>query len=376
MLTIGLNAKILTSPGTNGIKRYLLQMLKQLSKRDIQIVLFTPVCIDQQSLGIDKPNIKQVLPSRSFGNSLLSKVMWQFYYLPRLLCKTAIDIFWGPNHNLPLVCPKRVKTVVTIHDLVWLDHRNTMRFTNWLSNLINVPSAVRKADLICAVSEFTAQQLGEAYPKVKDKIAVVPNAAYDVVNEAPKADQPNDQGVTSGHIMMLGTFEPRKNHQRFLAAYSRLPIELKATHPLVIAGSPGWGKVDLPALVTTYGLTQYVTLLQAQSDACIQAWLKQARFLALPSLYEGFGLPIVEAHRFGVPVLTANNSSMVEVGGEGAIFVDPYSVDDIYQGILRLVSDDDLCQQLKIGALNNVQRYSWDKSSAQMFTLMQCVVGK
>jgi len=136
-------------------------------------------------------------------------------------------------------------------------------------------------------------------------------------------------GIVKPYVLFVGTLEPRKNLRRLLGAWAGLPAALRQSHQLVIAGGKGWGGVDVPQLVQALGLGDTALVLGYVSDAQLAGLYAHARFLAMPSLYEGFGLPLVESMAHGVPVLTANCSAMPEVAGDAGVLVNPLSEPDI-----------------------------------------------
>ena len=178
-------------------------------------------------------------------------------------------------------------------------------------------------------------------------------------------------GIDRPYFLFVGTLEPRKNLPRLLTAYSRLGESIKEQAILVIAGGKGWGGVDVNEVVAELGLVSHVRILGYVDEITLAALYANAQFLAMPSLYEGFGLPLVEAMISGTPVLTSNNSSMPEVAGNAGWLVDALDIGSIGNGLNKLICDEQLRGKLAANAKSNVARFSWDKSAQLLITVFE-----
>jgi glycosyltransferase involved in cell wall biosynthesis len=283
------------------------------------------------------------------------------------------DVFWGPAHRLPLHLPASTARVVTIHDLCWLKAPQTMRTTTrWLDHLL-MPRAIAQADKVVVVSHATARDVREAFPAAAAKVVVIAEGA----SPLPRPDVMSalrTLGVEGPFILFVGTLEPRKNLARLLDAFALL-CKGRATAPLlVIAGGTGWGHQALQAKCRSLGTAAHVRLLGRVSDQVLSTLYRHALFLAMPSLYEGFGLPLVEAMAQGTPVLTSNTASMPEVAGDAGLLVDPLSSASIHQGLLAMVNDTALRQRKADAALGQAELFSWSRSGqATLDVLRQAV---
>ena len=158
---------------------------------------------------------------------------------------------------------------------------------------------------------------------------------------------------------------------RLLQAYDSLPLSIKGKIKLVIVGGKGWGKVNLLDTVTQLDLTECVKVLGRVDDMALATLYANAQFLAMPSLYEGFGLPLVEAMSYGTPVLTANNSSMPEVAGNAGLLVDALDVESIADGLQEMITNNELRERLAKNAKSNASRFSWDESAKKLITVFE-----
>lgn len=353
-MRIGVDARSLSREVT-GIGYYTVNIINELDKQGIETILFSP-----SSLSIDVSRLKNCrVVCKSYKN-LIVRQIWSELYLPLILKKFNLDLFWGPSHRIPLRIPNGIAAVVTIHDLVWKKSPQTMRKRTLVLESLFMPRSLRKADLIISDTQSTSDDLQEFFIDTANKIRQISLAPRfsDMPKEQSKVEIPSES-----YILFVGTIEPRKNLKRLIAAYSQLQPRIKDTFNFIIVGGNGWGDENIENLIIDSGLKNNIKLTSYVSDSELIELYKGAYCLVMPSLYEGFGLPILEAQKFGVPVITSNISSMPEVVGEGGILVDPYSLESIRSGLERLMSDKKLRKKLAVKAKENVAKYSWDKTT-------------
>lgn len=283
--------------------------------------------------------------------------------LPLWLAQDRPDVFWAPAHRLPLWIPAGTARVVTIHDLCWLRAPQTMRTSTRRLDAMLVPHAVARADRILAVSEATGADLRESFPAAADRVVVVPAAA----ERLPPPDDGGllrTLGVDTPYVLFVGTREPRKNLLRLVRAFVTV-CDRSPQLGLVIAGGDGWGdRGDLDTLLAIPALAGRVRMLGRIDDRQLSTLYAHALCLAMPSLYEGFGLPLLEALDHGTPVVTSNVSSMPEVAGDAGLLVDPLSIDSIAHALLRIAQEPRLRASLAARAKPQAARFSWDRAAA------------
>ena len=305
----------------------------------------------------------------NWDNSILRQA-WGNTILPIWARQDSVDIFWGPAHRLPRFLPSNMSRVLTIHDLVWKHAGNTMRPISRLRERLQMPSAVKAADVIFAVSISTAQAAKAAFPRECKKLSVI-NLGVNLPADCPSRSFLCQFGIQTPYFLFIGTLEPRKNLDRLLLAFSKLSEQEKGSTKLVIAGGVGWGNLNIDKKVREFGLDSYVHLLGYVDEDTLNTLYKYAEFLVMPSLYEGFGLPLVEAMAHGVPVLTSNNSSMPEVAGEAGFLVDPLDVDSISHGLSEMINNKTLRAELASKAKPTAENFNWDKSAQQFITALE-----
>ena len=166
-------------------------------------------------------------------------------------------------------------------------------------------------------------------------------------------------------MLSLGTVEPRKNLATLVAAFGRLPDALRQTHLLVVAGAEGWLRVDPESLAAAAGVGDRLRCLGAVDEADLPLLYAGAAAFAYPSLYEGFGLPPLEAMACGAPVVTSNTSSLPEVVGEAAVLVDPTSVDSVRDGLAAVLADGERRRALRAAGLARAAEFSWERTARE-----------
>jgi glycosyltransferase involved in cell wall biosynthesis len=280
--------------------------------------------------------VEQIAFGGSGRGGVLGRELWWY---PFRLTTVDADVLHCTTYYGP-VAP-RTPTVVTVHDLaVW---RHPEAFGRWTRAYVPrvVPRVVRAARRVIAVSEFTASELERVLRVPRDRIRVVPNGVDDVfAPDGPRAD--------GDYVLAVGTLEPRKNLARTVDAAGRLGIELR------VAGAPGWGGVEVRGA--------HVTWLGRVDDAQLATLLRGARCLVYPSLYEGFGIPVLEAMACGTPVVTSRGGATEEVAGGAAVLVDPLDVRDIAAGIERADRERDV---LRDAGIARAQAFTWDETAAR-----------
>ena len=293
-------------------------------------------------LGALLPRVEQrvtVERLRGFARGRAGTLWLDLAWYPHVLPHAArnADVLHCPTYRAPV--RSRVPVVVTVHDLAVLRRPETFPpWTRTYSRLV-VPRVVRNARIVAAVSEFTAGEIETLLGVPRERIHVVPNAA----EEAFTADGPREDG---DYVLAVGTLEPRKNLARTIVAAQRLGVELR------VAGDPGWGGVEARG--------PGVTWVGFASDDELARLYRGARCVVYPSLYEGFGIPVLEAMACGVPVVTSRGGATEEVAGGAAVLVDPEDVGSIAGGIEDAIAR---AADLRAAGLRRARDYSWDESA-------------
>lgn len=360
-MRIGVDARNLV-PNLSGIGRYVLEMCRALGAQGHSLVLYLP---EAPKTGL--PNLPGCeIRIWNFKGPWL-RAIWSMTALPKAANKDGLDFFWGPAHRLPRGLSADLPTILTIHDLVWRKAAETMHWQTWIGERAFMRPSLKRADRIVAISHATARDIVAFQPETAGRIEIIHPGLTELPPPGGRPLTPVDsEGNAERYALFVGTLEPRKNLVRLLEAFASLTPSRIANLKLVIAGGQGWQLGNLSTLIAKLDIEKRVILTGYVSDSELSQLYSGAEFLLIPSLYEGFGLPIIEAQSFGVPAITANGSSMPEVAGDAALYVDPDDTAGIAHAILRLASDAELRTELIDRCKCNAKRFSWVSAAHRM----------
>ena len=298
------------------------------------------------------------------------RVLWQQTHMPWYIRSSGIDVHWGTGFVLPLV--SQVPMAVTIHDLTHRlypeVHERLKRY--YFPAMIN--ASVKKAKAVFAVSRATEKDLHHAMPISVGKTVVTPLAARKMGISGPNATD-SAKRTSEDYMLFVGTLEPRKNLPRLLMAWHSLDRETRGNTKLLIVGATGW---MVEELLKDLAADDSVRFLGHVDDSELASLLTGARALLYPSLYEGFGLPVVEAMQLGVPVLTANIGATQEIAEGAAVLVDPLSVEDIRAGMTRLLMEPDLIARLSLAGPHRARSFSWEHTARTTVQTLEKLAGR
>lgn len=370
-MTIGFDGSRAFLEERTGTENYSYQLLKALAEIDHhnQYLIYTRP-ITQNSTALER----YVNWPTNFTSSQISwPRLWTQGGLALQTFKDPLDVLFVPAHTLPVIRKPGLKAVVTVHDLgsEYLPQMHQIKQRLYLSFIQRIQ--LKGATKIIAVSVATKNDLVKRLGIKEDKIAVI----YEGYDKKLFKPIKGDTLVTSlrqyrvkpgSYFLFVGTVQPRKNLERVIRAFATHLRGVGKAKPrshlgggtrLVIAGSKGWLSDEIYMLPKKLVIEDRVKFLGYVPEKDLPALYRGAIALLLPSLFEGFGLPILEAQACGCPVITSNVSSMPEVAGKGAIYVNPSSVEDIIRGILRLRSGQVREKLIKRG-FENIKRFSWE----------------
>jgi glycosyltransferase involved in cell wall biosynthesis len=222
--------------------------------------------------------------------------------------------------------------------------------------------AVEESKILCAVSEATKQEVVDAYSVDAERIVVTAEAPNVTPASPCDPEAPGRLGVTRPYILTVGTVEPRKNQVGLVKAFAEAG-EALAGHTLVLAGIPGWGQEQVEAAIDKLRIGHRVVLTGKVSNLELAALYAGAHGFALPSIYEGFGIPLVEAMSFGLPCVAGSTPALAELAGDAALLCDPADVDALAGALVSLATDDALRGRLTAAARSRAARYSWAETA-------------
>lgn len=317
----------------------------------------------------DMPPMSLRWEYRVFGPSQ----MWTKVALPFNLYtqKEKLDVFYSPSHYSPQFSP--FPTIPTIHDLGYLKFKNQFARKD-LYQLINwTKASIKKAKHIITVSEFSKSELQKIYKIPENKITV----AYNGVGEPPQIPEDSSQRILSKfnvkdpYFLYLGTLKPNKNIPFLINAYSKfIKTNVNKNIKLVIAGKKGWLFNDIFSSVKKLGVEKNVIFTDFISETEKWALYQNALAFVIPSTYEGFGIPALEAMKVGTPVIASSIPPLKEVVENAGILIDPSNEDNLAQQ-LSLISDNKLSSKYSELGKKQAQKFTWEQSATKILNTFQ-----
>jgi len=382
-MRIGVDIRPLLHPST-GIGRYTQALLQQLlnadQHSDHQWFLYCDRHYDTKQIDHFSECSNVTIRCRPHSKASIFNLWISQIGFARWSQQDGLDVFWSPRHHLPLLLKRDIKTVVTVHDLVWQRFPETMRRKNlWLEKLL-MPFSLRKADQLVAVSKFTASEIEAFYPACADKITVVYEAPFNRISVS-NIDSDTEPSVVAGQSLpknfyvFVGTNEPRKNLVLLLNSYKKL-IEQGSPMALVLVAGTGWGQPAIAEQIQSLKLADKVLHFKNLSDENLDKIYTLAHALILPSYYEGFGLPVLESMIRGVPVIAANNGALAEIVAGGGLLFDLDSSSGLLDAMTLLGEDSKLHTDLCARALERSGEFSWQKAATKTLALLERVAGE
>jgi glycosyltransferase involved in cell wall biosynthesis len=353
--------------GTEGYAFHLIRALLPIATQrghTVRLYFNTPPAIDTFAA---QANVEQVI--------LPLPRLWTHLRLGRELRQRPPDVFFTPAHVIPI--GYRGRSVATVHDLGYhhfpqAHTRRQVAYLRWSTR-----HNARRSKIVLADSRATKADLMQFYGVASEKIAVVypgsDQSVQKVVDSAEITTTTTKHNITAPYFIHIGTLQPRKNLERLIAAFAQVADTLP--HQLVLAGRAGWLAESILAAIKQLPepIRQRIVVTGFLPDEDKAALLSGATALLFPSLHEGFGFPVLEAQQCDLPVLCANTSSLPEIAGDAALYVDPLAVDDIAHGIKRLTDDMTLRKQLIKRGRDNARRFDWAVSAETTLAIFEQV---
>lgn len=371
-MRIAVQAADLDASRVDGTRVYLLELLRR----------FGPLAPDDRFLICHRDEFNPELVPPAFPNydvrTLPGDHMWMQTAFAKALFDLRPDRAFIPLQAVPIATPERTDIIATVHDLAFRHFPKTFPSADRAKLNLLLGATVRKATRIIAVSESTKQDLVRFFPDLPEaKIRVIHHG----VNTGSFAVEPDEDerdallahyGLTSGsYALYVGAIQPRKNLVRLIAAFEAA----KLRHPdmkLVIVGERAWLSDSIVERMKRSPFSEDIVRTGKVPFRELPIWYRNARCFVFPSLYEGFGLPALEAMASGTPTLLGNASSLPEVGGDAALYADPLSEADIAEKLGMLWEDAPLRERLRAKGLERVKEFSWDRCAEET---LSCIRG-
>lgn len=353
-----------------GVSIYALELLNYFhanARKDLSFVIFLR----------HSPMSHMPTPSGYFTYKVVTgPTLWSQVFLPLALFKNKlsshpIDVFFTPAHYGPRVSP--VPTVVTVHDLSYFLYPNEflkkdlIKLKNWTGY------SVKNASQVIVVSKTTKKDLLKYYSCSEEKVSVVYNG-YEKNSKTERATLPCIQKhVKHPFVLYVGTLQPRKNISTLLRAFQKFNT-LNPEYRLILAGKKGWmfGKIFEEA--ESMDISDNITFTGYISDEKLICLYKKAYCLVMPSFYEGFGLPLLEAMSYGCPVISSFTSSLPEIGNNACLYFDPNVHEELVEKLLQLKVDSTLRKKLISDGRRHVKNFSWSTCGMETLNIIKGVV--
>lgn len=374
-MKIGIYIEVLKASEKTGIGRYVEGLIKALAEIDSTNEYFlyyqTPILGNKPTFDL-KIGKNFTLRPIKFPNKWFDERprLWWDHYLPFIINFDKLDVFHGPNHFIP--AKGNCKKIVTIHDIAYFYmnvHGSGMDriLENWTRKSLNI------ADKIITVSNATGSDCikeGAALEKVQT-IYQGFESSYEHLKLSKTLEEQTikEMALPEKCILFLGSLQPRKNLPQLVQAFAL--IANKIPHHLILAGGKGSSYKQLLSLVEEHGLQDRVIFTGYIDDQQRAALYQHAELFIYPSKYEGFGLVVLEAMSFGVPVITTNNSSLPEAAGDAGILVQIDDISGLADNMLDVLTNEHLKNELIEKGLKHCERFSWQQSAKEMLSVYQ-----
>tara|TARA_B110000259_G_C13996293_1_gene394526 strand:- start:235 stop:1347 length:1113 start_codon:yes stop_codon:yes gene_type:complete len=359
-MKVGLGTTVLikgkSSGHMDGIAIYTKHLLEHLPAAGVEVKRFGFI---KKQLDTNVISLGSFVPQ-----TVMSTLTGSSFYSSRKVLKN-VRLFHATDHLIPKF--SKIPVIATIMDPIPLAHPEWVK-----SRYRGVKNVLYKrmgqwADHVITISEFSAQEIHEHFSIPREKISVTPlgvdEQCFNRVSNQKKDEVLDRYNLPSEYFVFIGTLQPRKNVTRLLNAFLHLPDKIQRKHPLVIIGRMGWDCEDLVGQLNKLKISKLVFWLDYVPFADKYALLQASLAMVFPSLYEGFGLPVLEAFASDIPVITSNVTSLPEVAADAAILIDPYSVDDISHAMLTIATDKILHKKLCRLGRQRVKNFSWLKTA-------------
>jgi len=374
---IGLNAHLLNlteSYRSAGISWYIYHLLEHLEPAsDLAYTVF-----------LSEPRARErfdhcaIALSRLPTHQPVARILWEQFIQPLALRRERIDLL----HALAFAGPKIISIpwIATIYDLSFMRYPQSFNTLNRIYLTWAVRAAVRRADRLIAISESTKRDLIALFGATPERVSVIycgkdaalvpttERAAFDAWRKA--------RGVPEKMILFVGTLEPRKNVARLLRAFARAKRAARLPHKLVLIGARGWKYAQVDAIIAQEQIANEVIFAGYVSQEELPRWYQAADLFVYPSLYEGFGMPPLDAMACGTPVVTSNAASLPEVVGDAAIQIAPEDENALTDALVRALTDQVLREQMIAQGLTQAAKFSWTRAGHETMMLYRTVIAE
>lgn len=377
MLTIGIDVTALSNPAPGGIGTSQYRTMKALAAlgsphRFVMYAAHRPVVpFSTRDLDIDWEL------RLGTGATTRSNIVWMQTGVNALLAADAVDVFWSPRHLLPFRAPRSMATVATIQDFWYRHFPEQQPLANRVANRVLMERILAHADRLVAATAATALDAEKFYGVAADSIAVVPlgvdHEMFRPAEASEVARVTRAHAIEGAYVLAMDVYNPRKNARALLEGFAALTDELRERTTLAALGAPRRtaSELDIGAIAASLGIAHRVRLLGDVPFGDLPALFTGASAFAYPSVYEGFGMPVLEAMSCGCPVVTSQASSLPEVAGDAAILVDPADPAAIAHALESLLASDNARAGFSAAGIERAAGFTWERTARQMLEVFE-----
>ncbi len=369
-MIIAVNTRMLQLNKMEGIGYFAYESFKRITKLhpEHEFIFIFDRPFDQSFIFSD--NIKAVWLSPAARHPILWTI-WYEWSVARYLKRLKPDLFVSPDGYIPL--QSKVKSLAVIHDINFEHYPDDLPFFNRIYYRYFFSKFARKARRIATVSAFSKKDISETYGISDGKIDVVYNGAgeeFKPVDEQKKSEVRSKYCEGKSYFIFIGSLHQRKNIANLLKAFDLFQTRTNAGFKIVMAGTKRWWTKEMEDAYQSMKHKQDVIFTGRITDKELQELTASAFALTYVSFFEGFGIPIIEAFRSDVPVITSNTTSMPEIAGDAACLVDPFSTEDIANAMIELYKNENLRVNLIEKGRKRKEDFSWDKTAEDLWKSM------
>lgn len=373
ILRIAVNTRLLLKNKLEGIGWFTFETLKRICNkhREYEFIFIFDRPYDDSFIFSD--NITPVVIGPQARHPILF-YLWFEFSIPKVLKKYKADIFISPDGYLSL--RTKVKSLAVIHDLNFEHYPKALNFSSRLYYKTFFPKFAQKAERIATVSEYSKNDINKLYGINKEKIDVVYNGANEIfsdISKIRKAEVKKQISDSQDYFVYVGALHPRKNLSRLFKAFDNYKKKTNSKTKLVIVGKKMFGNAEMEEVYNKMNYKDEVNFLGYVETKFLGEVLASAKALVYVPVFEGFGIPIVEAFACKTAVITSNVTSMPEVAGDAAILVNPFEINEITDAMIQ-IEDVDFRKSLLEKSEKQLQKFSWDKSAERLWTSVEKII--
>jgi len=319
-------------------------------------------------------NVKElIIPQAKFPGAAPYRL---FVQIPRILAKQQVDIVVEPRHFGPFNLPKSIKRVTFIHDLSPLHHPEWHQFTSRFLQQLFLPSILKRTDHVLTNSEYTKQDIIKHFPVTRNKITstlLAKEAFFKPQEDLPLLKELNINGP---YILHVGTIEPRKNLTVLIEAFEQLKQNANQQLQLVLVGKKGWKSENVFTTIKNSPYKKYIKVLGYVERNALIALYSSTEAFVYPSLFEGFGLPLVEAMACGSPIISSSATCLPEIVGNAGLFFSPTSSTELKTQLLKILENAAQRNKMRQLSIQQAAKFNWEATAQKTLTVFHELMKK